>query len=344
MNEEFALVSRPIIRSFWDQGYFTMPMPGDVQTEFKLDLPAFERLDIIAMKWNDEDLDVIAVESKMRKGSAEQKAKALEAVPQARTYQLCIPEVYIASNERLEDFKAKDLRDFERYGIGLISVDSGSVKCLVSPRKSRLFNRIFFETEVVPRVKVALGFCDFLTEVQGWDRERILREMTYGITREPDQLWLSDREASSGIQWSTVLDERSLRFGVNIENSTILANAIKGKPDDEIRSILKEIRTFPSNARLCFHRRCPLDKSFVRGSRHTAYPGFDEGKPAYEITDSEIEFIIKTLREDTLPEFAIWFDICQYDELLLWQRREIWSKMREFKATYLDGLYKRLAD
>jgi len=67
--------------------------------EFKLDMPAFKRFDIVAMKWDDEELKVKAVESKIH---------AKDAIPQARTYQLCIPEVYVVAKEIDENLEIFD--------------------------------------------------------------------------------------------------------------------------------------------------------------------------------------------------------------------------------------------
>ncbi|RLI78863.1 hypothetical protein DRP07_10630, partial [Archaeoglobales archaeon] len=85
MPDEFSEITKPLIEMLWEEGYFTVPLPERGKKEFKLDMPAFERFDIVAMKWEDEELDVKAVECKFQ---------VRDGIPQAITYQLCIPDVY----------------------------------------------------------------------------------------------------------------------------------------------------------------------------------------------------------------------------------------------------------
>ena len=53
MMNEFERITKPVVKYLWNEGYFTVPLPRDERKEFKLDMPAFERFDIVAIRWNE---------------------------------------------------------------------------------------------------------------------------------------------------------------------------------------------------------------------------------------------------------------------------------------------------
>lgn len=327
---EFQKITEPLIKKLWKEGYFTIPMPGKERKEFKLDMPAFKRFDIFAAKWENDQLKVLAVESKIR---------AAEGIPQARTYQLCIPEVYVASIN--EENNRELIEKFIKYGIGYIAVIKGSPQVLVEPRRSPFFNRKFYESEVVPRAITILGFYDFMSKCLGKDRDEILRDTDLGV--EVNYLWISDRKSSEGIQWSMVYDGDTIRFGINLESVKAIENAFSKKSESHIKSLFNEIKQLPKNFRIKFERRCPEGEKFRRGMQHVPYTELGKSeKRVTELSDKDISFMAKKAKNDKYIEFGIWVDICKKEEIPSWNRNELWRKMEYYKTKYLDNFYNSL--
>jgi hypothetical protein len=151
---EFGLITRHVVNYFREQGYFTIPLPGKGMKEFRLDLPAFKRFDIVAMKWKEkDDVEIKAVESKL---------EPKEAILQALIYQLSTPEVYIASNKDIDE----ELEELLKVcGIGYISVSASNNVCIkLEPKRELVRSRLFprYHNELLLRSRAILGFYDFM--------------------------------------------------------------------------------------------------------------------------------------------------------------------------------------
>jgi len=330
MGEEFKEITMPVVNHLWREGYFTIPLPGgEKRKEFKLDIPAFKRFDILAMKWRGRELDVKAVESKMR---------GKEAIGQARIYQLYIPEVYIASNEEIDSTLIKKLNE---YGIGYIKISSETPEILVESRKSAFFNRKAYETEVVPKSVLILSFYDFLVNCLGKERDEILKKIDYGV--KENYLWISDRKSTEGIQWSATYNGASIRFGINLESVTAIENAFINKTEEEIRGVFEKIKRLPGNFYISFEDRCPGGGRFKKGMEHRPFKELDNEKEKMvgELSNKHINFMIQKSKYKYL-EFGIWVEICKKEEIPSWTGEEFWRKMEYYKKKYLDEIYNDL--
>jgi len=271
--------------------------------------------------------------------AVESKKSAAEGIPQARVYQLCMPNVYVAS---LESKIENDLAEkFQRYGIGYVSVSEGEPKVLIESRVSPFFNRRFYESEVVPRVVMVLGFCDFMTRCLDIKRDDIQSKIDLGV--KLDYLWVSDRKSSEGIQWSSIYTRERFRFGLNLESVKAITTAFARKSEKDILDVFNKIRELPRNFYVKFERRCPEGSRFIRGAQHHKFRelGWNE-KIAPELEDKDVKFMLKKAKEDNLIEFGIWAEICRKEEITVLKREDLWRKMEYHKKEYLDTLYEIL--
>lgn len=62
VTKEFDTITQYVAKYYWDRGYFTVPLPRKTIKEFKIDMPAFERFNLIVVKWQNNEVDVKAIE------------------------------------------------------------------------------------------------------------------------------------------------------------------------------------------------------------------------------------------------------------------------------------------
>ena len=334
---EFEMITEPLIESFWNDGYFTIPLPGAGMKEFKLDMPAFERFDLVAMRWDKsrelDDIDVRVVECKLRPS---------EAISQARTYQLCAPDVYIASNKALDN---RLMSRLDRYGIGYIMVSEGIVRTVLESRRSSLFNINFYRSEMLPRVVTLLLFNDFITGILGVSRDEV-KNVDYGFKK--NYLWISNISASKGVQWSMVYDADKglMRFGLNLESVNVVKNVFHGKSRREVKSFFKWIKELlPGNFLIKFENRCPRcpQGKLMPGMKHEAFKELGWSmKPLAMLTKEELNFIADKIRVYDYVELGLWAIIFKQEELLSWTKTSLLDKAREYKEKYFDKIFEKL--
>ncbi|MEM2251246.1 MAG: hypothetical protein QW704_03000 [Candidatus Hadarchaeales archaeon] len=334
MRDEFTEITRPLVDALWKQGYFTIPLPRGKRKEFKLDLPAFERFDVVAFRWEDEEPEIIAVES---------KKDPEKGVPQARTYQLCIPKVYVASRN-----KPKDYQEFFKHGVGLILVQDSQPRIEIEARTSFLFNREFYRRSVLPMIKTIQAFYEFMYEIlllkypPKERREKILNQIDFGV--RIDYLWVSDRKSTAGIQWSVVCGEEMIRFGVNLESVKATTDAFGNKNKDEVEEIFDYIRKdLPKDFILHFEQRGKPEKRFYPGQPHEPFPELGKNRfTLSELTGENFEFMIREVMRNRLLEFGVWGILARGEEIFSISKNELYQKMKEIKRKYLEQLYERL--
>jgi len=338
VSEEFEKVTKPLINFFWNEGYFTIPLPGAGLKEFRLDMPAFERFDIVIARWDGEGVDDIDV------GVVECKLKPDEGVPQARTYQLCVPKVYVASNRKADNKLAEKLN---RYGLGYIEVSNGSPRIVLEPRRSMLFNANFYRSEVLPRVVTLLLFHDFMIEFLGMSRDKILEKVDYSLQK--DYLWISHVRATESVQWTAAYEYEAekgvMRFGLNIESTNAVKTCFHGRSLEEARRLLYWLREFlPGNFILRFDNRCPEypKVKFKPGMRHKPFKDLGwSSRQLLEVSDEDLDFIAEKVRIYPYVEFGLWIKIFTAEELFSWTRRDLLKRMKYYKEKYLDEVVRR---
>jgi hypothetical protein len=332
-KNEFKCVTKPLIEYLWNKDYFVVPLPREKERkEFELDIPAFKKFDIVAMKWSEIGVEVKAIESKM---------KVYEAIPQARVYQLCMPNVYIASTEKNIDEKL--LKSLNDYGIGYIVVSkSGKSITQIEARTSQFFNKSYYESEVLLRVIAILGFYDFMNKNLHMERREILGSIDLGFRVE--YVWISDRSAEEGIQWSSGGSGEGISFGINLESVNAIKNAFFGKKEEDIINLFNnKIKNLPKNFRVIFERRCEEGERYMPGKKHVPFNelGWKEKKVS-ELNDKDIKFMIKEVRRNEYIHFGIYVDICRKEEIRSLDRNSILGKIKRFKEEYFDSLYNEL--
>ncbi|MCD6458125.1 MAG: hypothetical protein J7K82_04670, partial [Thermoproteales archaeon] len=313
------------------------PLPGVGLKEFRLDMPAFERFDVVAARWDGEgldDVDVKVVECKLEPGAA---------IPQARTYQLCVPSVYIASNRELDGQLAKKL---DRYGIGYIEVSKGSARVVLEARRSSLFSVNFYRSEVLPRVVTLLLFYDFVTKLLGMPRSEVPRKADYSLKR--DYLWISHVKASEDVQWSMVYDAGRgiMRLGLNVESTNVVRKCFHGRSLEEVRQFFEWLRDFlPRNFILTFENRCPECPrvKFKPGMQHGPFKELGwRSKPLLDLSNGELDFIAEKILSYEYVEFGVWAIILTLSELPSWTRSALLKQVKHYKERYLDEVYRKL--
>jgi len=320
MPDEFLEVTKPLVKMLWGEGYFTVPLPERGKKEFKLDMPAFERFDIVAMKWEGEELDVKGIECKIRAG---------DGIPQARTYQLCMPDVYIASKEEIDEKLAEKLN---QYGIGYVQVSESSIKIALEPRRSPFFNRRFYEGEMLPRLITILSFHDFMIECLGMDREEILRKADLGVQKE--HLWISNVKASDDVQWSSVWLDGTIRFGVNIEGAEVVRRTFHKRSEKEVKSFFDKLKKLPENFIVRFEDRCPgcPEEKLKPGMQHGPFKELKwHEKWIKELSEDDLNFMAEKIQKYEYIEFGVWAEICRKEEIHSWTRKELLIRMKRHK-------------
>ena len=336
MPDEFSEITKPLIKEMWEEGYFTIPLPGKGKKEFRLDMPAFERFDVIAMKWDGEELKVNGIECKIR---------AKDAIPQARTYQLCIPDVYIASREKISKELAEKLN---QYGIGYIEVSKDTIKTVLESRRSFLFNKRFYENEVLPRLTTILIFYDYMEKCLGIDREKILEKIDLGIQRE--YLWISNIRASDNVQWSMTYNgsTKTMRFGINLESVKVIRKTFHNKSREEVLTFFKKLKKqLPGNFIIKFENRCPgyPERRMFPGISHQPFNELGVSqKRVLELSENDINFMAEKIRSYEYIEFGIWIEICKEREIQSWTRKDLLRKIKYYKEKYLQEIYNILIE
>ncbi len=334
MGEEFEKITKHVVKYWWDKGYFTIPLPKKGRKEFKLDLPAFKKFDILVMKWKEQDnVEIKAVESKL---------EPEEAIPQALIYQLCTPEVYIASNTLIDDID-EDLKKLLKVcGIGYISVSDKEVCIKPKPKRRRGRSQLvpMYRDELLSRARAILGFYDFMEKGFGMEREDILEKIDYGVRTK----WISDKKANSGIQWSLICDEDPVEFGINLECADVFRKCFSEKTEDEIKDLLNNIRKrLPPNFLIKFMRRCEKGKKPGRGGEYKKFSKLEWKKRKIgKLSKKDIELIPQIIKEE--KEGYVWFgvygEVCKRREFL--SRDDFLGKLKDIKEKHLEQFYKRL--
>ncbi|MFE3846218.1 hypothetical protein ACFL1L_05115, partial [Thermoplasmatota archaeon] len=247
------------------------------------------------MKWDENKIKIKAIESKF---------EANKGLPQARTYQLCIPDVYVAAKDK--KLEENLFQKYESYGVGYISVpkSNSKPKILIEPRKSRFFNWKFYEDEVYPRIYTFLAFYDFMDKCLKNNREEILKNICFGIlVGKSDYVWVSDKPADRGIQWSLYYMNNKYRFGLNLESVYPIRQSFNNKDVKELKRIMKEVSKLPKNFIIIFDRRCEVGTKFKPGLEHVPFEEFGgHEKRIRDMKQKDYDFIIEKTREDELVE------------------------------------------
>jgi hypothetical protein len=186
----------------------------------------------------------------------------------------------------------------------------------------------------------------------GVKNEQIQSDLTYGTSMLSDgcteegpinQLWLSNRKASEGIQWSLVLEGEKVRFGLNIENKPIQKKIFGAMTPDEVASMLRRIKdSGVPGMSLGFHRRHEDGKKFIKGCKHQAYEWYDENRSSSTITDGEIEKMVEVIVAEETIEFSVWINIGTTTEIGVLTPRHLSDKLGQLTKGLLGSLWNDL--
>jgi hypothetical protein len=341
-GDEFNTITSPARNLLQEMGYFTIPSHPNTQAEVRLDMPAFERPDILGWKEGSFPFDFVAVES---------KDNIAGAIAQALVYQTLVPSVYIASDE---DSSIFDL-GLRKLGIGRILVHQEKATVVLHPNAPAVYDEN--KTGQVNQIACAFtAYHEFAAGNLGMSKRNIRDAVTYGVNLKgeeglkqvPRQIWISDRPAGDGIQWSLVVrfDEQRIDFGLNIESCHALIKHLGWRTESQMTDLLKMIiAEMPKGSRIGFHRRCPLScEKFKRGMKHDYYSEYHE--PSMEIQDiekDELEFMSKKVQNDRYIEFSVWARL-PYDptSLATLDPIDLFNTMNDAKVGCLDKIMDEL--
>lgn len=144
----------PVLKDYFEEkGYLVIVNQFSLLTpEVTSDIP-----DVVAVNWKQTNLlDTIAVECKLKEKS---KISALKGIRQAIEYQICFPNVYVATQD--EDIEYMEAF-FEHVGIGHLTIDlvSNEVAETLPSKKGILHNESLFNLNIKDRLIFALIFRD----------------------------------------------------------------------------------------------------------------------------------------------------------------------------------------
>ncbi|MEM4973318.1 MAG: hypothetical protein QXR87_06395, partial [Candidatus Hadarchaeales archaeon] len=289
---------------------------------------AFERFDVVAFRWGEKEEEPETL-------AAESKRDPEKGIPQARTYQLCIPKVYVASTNKPEDY-----REFIDHGVGLILIQNSRPKTEIEARVSHLFNKDFYRRSVLPRIKTIQAFYEFMHELlQEYPpeerRKKILNQIDLGVRL--DYLWISDRKSNAGIQWSVVCDEEMIRFGINLESVKAATDAFGGKKKEEIEEIFNYIKNLPKDFMIEFKDR---GKPPFPGKPYKRFSELEKSR--FELKDfgpEEEKFIKAKVMEYKYFYLGVWGVPARGEEIISISKNDLYRRMMEVKENYLKQLY-----
>jgi hypothetical protein len=190
-----------------------------------------KKIDVVAFKWIDEEIEAKAVECKYGKTWE----AAGEALGQATAYQRLFPEVYVATEAGEEDLKHVEslLREL---GLGYISVENGEAEEIFPPAHNIRFNQKEFELQVKSKAVVLLAYHDVL----GRDN------FQFGRADSPSYIWVSSLEPCN-ISCSIQEPGTAFWLALNIENKNAVKHIFSIVKVEELYKLLSEL---PSDYRV----------------------------------------------------------------------------------------------
>lgn len=222
---------KPIEDMFVKKGYFSISsrekLPGErVHSTFGVNVHGVtKKIDVVAFRWIDEEIEAKAVECKYGKTWE----AAGEALGQATAYQRLFPEVYVATQAGEEDLKHVEslLREL---GFGYISVENGEAEEIFPPAHNIRFNQKEFELQVKGKA-IALIAC---YNVLGSDN------FQFGRADSPGYIWISSLEPCN-VSCSLQDIGRIFWFALNIEKKGAVKRIFSEVEVEELYKLLHEL-------------------------------------------------------------------------------------------------------
>lgn len=228
---------KPVEDMFVKKGYFSISsrgkLPGErVHSPFGVNVHgATKKIDVVAFRWINEDIEAKAVECKYGKTWE----AAGEALGQATAYQRLFPEVYVATQAGEEDLKHVEslLREL---GLGYISIENGEAEEIFPPAHNIRFNQKEFELQVKSKA-IAQLTCYNVLETDNFQFER---------ADSPGYIWISSLEPCN-VSCSIQELGRIFWFALNIENKNAVKRIFGTVRVKELYKLLSEL---PSDYRI----------------------------------------------------------------------------------------------
>ncbi|MFQ6060090.1 MAG: hypothetical protein ACE5KV_02180 [Thermoplasmata archaeon] len=195
------------------------------------------RLDVIACRWSEDDLETAAVECK----KALPPDGIIEALPQAINTMLFVDETYVATPIG-EDYRGVSLLD--KLGIGYIAIKDERAFIVHKPDSERM--SLKDEEKYIEQVRSRLKTLMIFEEFSAGKKVRV------GGMRARD-LWVAvDIVPSLEIQQNVWMNSEEGHFysGINFEKRNPVLRVVKGLTPHILSKFAKAIHSLPSNYRI----------------------------------------------------------------------------------------------